>query len=188
MTDAKPDPSAVPPPGAVVCAGCGTCTVCRLARKYPKYRRFVGTYPEAAGLDFSGVPAATRTPVPEPPPGPGTELKALLAEFGVTASRACSCNAFARKMDGWGVAGCRDRRGEVVEWLRTQQRKAAWAVRLGALVRGAAHAVCGGFVPDPADVCGSLVDEACRRAETKCGAAPDVLPGTDGPVTPPAAA
>lgn len=39
--------------------------------------------------------------IPEPPPqeGPGTELKALLAKFGIHASPTCKCNSMARKMN-----------------------------------------------------------------------------------------
>lgn len=34
--------------------------------------------------------------------GPGAELKALLASFGITASPTCSCNKMAAQMDSWG--------------------------------------------------------------------------------------
>jgi hypothetical protein len=37
-----------------------------------------------------------------PPPGPGTELKALLATIGIVATPTCSCNKMAKKMDEWG--------------------------------------------------------------------------------------
>jgi hypothetical protein len=37
-----------------------------------------------------------------PPPGPGTELQALLAAFGIVASPTCKCNKMARQMDAWG--------------------------------------------------------------------------------------
>lgn len=39
---------------------------------------------------------------PEPESGPGTELKALLAKFGIHASPTCGCNAMAKKMNQWG--------------------------------------------------------------------------------------
>jgi hypothetical protein len=39
---------------------------------------------------------------PPPAPGPGTELKALLATIGIVASPTCSCNKMAKKMDEWG--------------------------------------------------------------------------------------
>lgn len=34
--------------------------------------------------------------------GPGTELKALLASFGIKASSTCQCNKMAQQMDVWG--------------------------------------------------------------------------------------
>lgn len=34
--------------------------------------------------------------------GPGAELKALLASFGITASPTCQCNKMATQMDSWG--------------------------------------------------------------------------------------
>lgn len=37
-----------------------------------------------------------------PPSGPGTELKSLLASFGIKASPTCKCNKMARQMDSWG--------------------------------------------------------------------------------------
>lgn len=39
---------------------------------------------------------------PKEPSGPGTELKALLAKFGIHASPTCGCNAMAKKMNQWG--------------------------------------------------------------------------------------
>jgi hypothetical protein len=39
---------------------------------------------------------------PEPESGPGAELKALLAKFGIQASPTCKCNSMARKMNEWG--------------------------------------------------------------------------------------
>jgi hypothetical protein len=37
-----------------------------------------------------------------PTSGPGTELKTLLATFGIVASPTCKCNKMARQMDSWG--------------------------------------------------------------------------------------
>jgi hypothetical protein len=64
------------------------------------------------------------TPQPEPVPpshGPGTEVKALLAKIGITASPDCKCNSRAAYMDkmeaeqpGWCEANIK----EIVGWLR----------------------------------------------------------------------
>jgi len=45
---------------------------------------------------------ALRKQYPPLHPGPGTELKALLATIGIVASPTCKCNKMARKMDAWG--------------------------------------------------------------------------------------
>jgi hypothetical protein len=76
-------------------------------------------------------PAYPRTPkpgfvLPQPEPatpshGPGTEVKALLAKIGITASPDCKCNSRAAYMDkmeadepGW----CEGNIDEIVGWLR----------------------------------------------------------------------
>lgn len=41
-------------------------------------------------------------PLTPPGPGPGTELKALLAKIGIHASPTCGCNKMAKQMDAWG--------------------------------------------------------------------------------------
>src|SRR5688572_97818 len=65
---------------------------------------------EAPGAEARGPGAAAG--------GPGTELKRLLAELFLVASPGCACNKKAMQMDAWGVAGCRERREEIVGWLR----------------------------------------------------------------------
>lgn len=55
--------------------------------------------------------------------GPGSELKKLLASFGITATPSCSCNAGAALMDelearfpGW----CEGHIDEIVGWMRKE--------------------------------------------------------------------
>ena len=55
-----------------------------------------------------------------PTHGPGTELKALLARVGITASPDCSCNARAAEMDRQGVEWCEANLDTIVGWLREQ--------------------------------------------------------------------
>jgi len=55
-----------------------------------------------------------------PTHGPGTELKALLARIGITASPDCSCNARAAEMDRQGVEWCEANLDTIVGWLREQ--------------------------------------------------------------------
>jgi hypothetical protein len=57
------------------------------------------------------------------PPGPGTELKALLKTIGIVASPTCSCNKRARVMDEKGGDWCEEHIGEIDGWLAEEARK-----------------------------------------------------------------
>jgi len=59
-------------------------------------------------------------PPPRPTPGPGTELKKLLARVGITATPDCACNARAAEMDRQGVEWCEGNLDTIVGWLREQ--------------------------------------------------------------------
>jgi hypothetical protein len=59
----------------------------------------------------------------QPLTGPGGEVKAILAKFGIVASATCSCNARAAQMDAWGMAGCLKRIPEITGWLREEAEK-----------------------------------------------------------------
>lgn len=96
-----------------------------------------------------------------PPAGPGTELKHLLKELGIDIVTNCSCNSRAQEMNKWGVQGCRDRREEIVQWLKEEQDRRRWLSIVGPGIR----AVAKGLWINPLDHLGSLVDEAIRRAE-----------------------
>ena len=100
---------------------------------------------------------------PAPTGGPGTELKALLADMGVTEKAGCGCADKARLMDARGPAWCRDNRALLVDWLREAAGKMSFFDRLKAGARAAWHS--------PLDPVGALVDEAVRRAEAKTAAA-----------------
>lgn len=95
--------------------------------------------------------------------GPGTELKKLLAELGLTGVQGCGCNAKAAQMNRWGVAGCRERFEEIRQWLAEARGKATWLETLSA----AAAAVTTGLAAqiDPRDIEGSLLRLAIERAE-----------------------
>lgn len=68
--------------------GMATCSVCGKTYKAPGGRLRANCKPRPE-------PAA---PAP-PQEGPGTELKSLLATFGIHASPTCKCNSMARKMN-----------------------------------------------------------------------------------------
>lgn len=99
-------------------------------------------------------------PKPNPPKrsGPGTELKKLIAELGITAKSSCGCNKRAAEMDALGVEGVRATREQWIASILDGYHASSWwdvataavtAVRLGL----------------PLTVAG-LLDEALRRAES----------------------
>lgn len=103
-------------------------------------------------------------PVILPKARPGTELKALLASVGLTPG-GCECESRVSQMDAWGPAECLRRRAEIVAWLAEEQKRRGWV----ATATAAAHSLLSGlaFKLSLTDPLGSLVDEACRRAEEK---------------------
>jgi hypothetical protein len=51
---------------------------------------------------------------------PGTELKKLLAWFGIVANNGCKCNDMAAEIDRKGVEWCASNIDTIVGWLREQ--------------------------------------------------------------------
>lgn len=96
--------------------------------------------------------------------GPGTELKGLLSELGLTTTSGCGCDDKARQMDAWGIDGCRERRAEIIAWLRDAKSQvgSSWDI-----IAAVGRAVVRMLPISPLDPYGSLVDEAIRRAEPK---------------------
>lgn len=95
--------------------------------------------------------------------GPGTELTKMLRGLGVNPAAGCDCKAKARKMDEWGIEGCKANRDLIVGWMREGVGRWGWSDRL----KAAAMAVTSGlaFKLDVLDPFPSLIDEAIRRAE-----------------------
>lgn len=119
----------------------------------------------AAAADFVGPPRPPR-PVAtfkagsrRAAGGMGTELKALLASLGITGQQGCGCDDRAARMDAWGLAGCKARRAEILDWLDQQAAKLGWWEK----AKAGALAVLGGL---PLTTAG-LFDEAARRAKAK---------------------
>lgn len=75
-----------------------------------------------------------KAPPPKPPGGAGTELKAILATFGVDAGPSCGCGSHAAMMDAYGLGWCRDNIEQIVTWLVDEAKKRGWvfAPRWGA--------------------------------------------------------
>jgi hypothetical protein len=57
------------------------------------------------------------------PPGPGTELKALLKTIGIVAKPNCSCNKRARVMDEKGCDWCEQNIDTIDGWLADEAKK-----------------------------------------------------------------
>lgn len=60
---------------------------------------------------------------PARPPGPGSQLKSLLAKFGIHASPTCKCNSMARKMDAWGPDESLNHLEEIVDVMQETAEK-----------------------------------------------------------------
>ena len=114
-------------------AGCGTCAL--IARDSAYAAGFAASKAAAA-------PARRAKSPPVPHGGVGTELTAVLKLLGLGESAGCSCKKWQRRMDAWGVAGCRERRAEIEDHLRGEAKKVGWA---RSLVAGA-KAVAAGLV------------------------------------------
>lgn len=97
-----------------------------------------------------------------PAEGPGSELKKLLAEMGVTNFTGCNCDAKAAQMNRWGVDGCRDRLDQIRGWIAEAQAKASWTDTITAAAKAAASGLA--LQIDPLDIAGSLVRIAIDRA------------------------
>ncbi len=99
--------------------------------------------------------------------GPGTELKALLAELGLVAKDACQCEARARLMDVWGVSGSWEHRHEIAGWLRESAANVGWADKFKVLMRSAVTGLWLNL--DVTDPYTSLVNVSIQRARDKEG-------------------
>jgi len=82
-------------------------------------------------------------------PGPGSELKKMLAWFAHPNS-SCDCDSRADTMNDWGADGCRENIDTILDWLMEEAQE-----------RGLPH---GRFTRV---VARSLVDTAIRRYESK---------------------
>jgi len=114
---------------------------------------------------MGGPPPVQHIPLKEYPVGPGTELKELLAELGITYTPDCGCEGRMQEMNRLGVAGCRQELPRLAEQLRAAAEKAAMTTIKAhtawrALVIGVAWQCLG-------DRYVGLITEAIARAERK---------------------
>jgi hypothetical protein len=95
--------------------------------------------------------------------GPGTQFKLLTGQLGLHNRGGCNCDKLLKRMNEYGVAGCREHRYELLAYLHDNASRYGWtdkakagilAIRTGLLFR-----------IDPFDPIGSLFDEAVRLAD-----------------------
>lgn len=116
--------------------------------------------------------------------GPGTELKALLASWGLTSKDfdGCGCDDAAREMDRLGSVGVREAKAKFIAMLAENAKRLNWKGKLSIASKLGAQWVTDAVAQrpwfNPLDPYGSLIDEAVRRAEAK-----DTVLPFDGPVT-----
>ncbi len=104
----------------------------------------------------SGKPAAK---------GPGTEATLLLSSLGIAPLGGCTCKAFARQMDRWGVVGCREHMEEILTHFRKYQAQYGWLAKFKAASLAAVTGLA--FKLNWLDPLPDLIAEAIRRAEVK---------------------
>lgn len=91
----------------------------------------------------------------------------MLASVGIEPGPSCPCRDMMRKMNRWGVAGCRQNRDIIIQHIRGQMEQRSWRKKLSAAARAVTNGLA--FQLDRHDIPGSLVDEAILRAEKKAG-------------------
>lgn len=99
------------------------CSVCGKAARIKSLRRNCGT--QAASQELSSEHKAFIAEIRSRGNssilgGPGTELKKLLAKFGIVAMPGCSCNAMAAKMDAAGPDGAEAMIDEVLAVMKQE--------------------------------------------------------------------
>lgn len=151
-------------------------TDCRTIGGRPLRLNKCNAYRELAGLPPLPSPtapsSAVRQAVPQKaapqkvckkPPGTGDEMKSLLASLGLSSKWCIGCQGKAAQMNRWGIAGCKEQRETIRQWMLDGMKSADWWTT----TKAAVNAVRLGLMVDPLDPAGWLVDEAIRRAEAK---------------------
>ena len=89
----------------------------------------------AKGSPLSELPPGVPSPhVAAPNAGPGTELKKILSELGITSQKCPGyCQEWIDRMNTWGVEGCRAHRGEIMAHLNEAYATADLATKIEAL-------------------------------------------------------
>ena len=89
---------------------CGGCNGQRTASR-PTIRPRAAPREEQATIQWTLPPSSG---------GAGTELKTILARFGIVSQPNCRCGQRAREMDSNGIEWCEDHLEEIVDWLEEE--------------------------------------------------------------------
>lgn len=92
--------------------------------------------------------------------GPGSELRDLLVELGITMKTSCKCTSREMQMNVWGVDGCLAHLAEIAEWLREAAADVTW----GSTFAAAWNAARKGIVISVVDPYSSIAMLAIERA------------------------
>lgn len=109
-------------------------------------------------------------PPAQPPPGPGTELKAIYGRLDLPVAGCGGCAGLARQMDEWGVEGCLvpENRERALTQIRARAKGLQWQAKLrAALIAAVAEPAICAEVARTGDAAAPFYDEAVRRAEAK---------------------
>lgn len=115
--------------------------------------------PKAKCREAAENPTAPQVHRLPPLGGTGTELSLIFAELGIKPKASCGCKAKAAAMDSWGIEGCKERRVEILEWMREAYDSASFGEWLAAGISAA-------WQGKPKS-CAGLLDLAIERAEQK---------------------
>lgn len=94
--------------------------------------------------------------------GCGTFLRAVITELRVTMS-CFGCASLERRMNAWGVAGCRERLATIVDELEGRLSKIDLVTKIQGRLVAARHGY--GVLKSNRDVLTAIVNEAIRRGE-----------------------
>lgn len=118
---------------SMLCRTQAGCVQCRGAESYRRYLFSTGAVPEVEFACPLGKPiTADIVRRSRPNGGAGTELKRLLAGFGIEATTRCKCDAMASNMDGHPPEWSEEHRAEIVAVMNEEaaRRKLPFSVFL----------------------------------------------------------
>ena len=111
------------------CPRCGQCWQVRVWPLSCACGHFTQDGSDSAVGDCAPATASPPQPPPVAPKEPvGAALKELRAEMGITDTLDCGCRELARKMDRWGIAGCRRHRRAILEHLAAAAVDRGWGM------------------------------------------------------------